>query len=334
MKLCSYDVNGSSTYGAIGSDGTLVDLKTLLGASAPRSLDDLIWAASEGELSLTDLEVIVAAADGGTSQDDITWAPPVGRPGKIMGVAINNQIGQIASHRPFANPAFFFKPRTSLIGHGQPVRVRQSFGVTHPEPELAVIIGKKARNVSEADALDHVFGYSIINDVTSPGLKERDSLEIVLPEGAVSDGYTDMIKWRRVLNDDHARSVYLTYHALSKGTDTFGPMGPWIVTRDEIEDPNSLAVNSFTGDEAVFEDSTANLTFSVQRVITHASAYITLEPGDVIHCGTAMKPAAGGRFPSLTSWDIRNETAPMSVEIPGIGRLTNPVLVEEEQSGM
>lgn len=327
MKLCSYELNGNASYGAVAASGKIVDLKVLLGASAPRSLDDLIWELSEGKGSLSDINKKVEAATSGLSQEEIVWAPPVGRPGKIMGVAINNKIGQMVAHRPFENPAFFFKPRTSLIGHGRSVVVKESFGLTHPEPELAVIIGKKGKDISEAEALDYVFGYTIINDITSPGLKEKDSLEMVIPEGlADSGGYTSMLKWRSVINEQHARSIYLTYHALSKGTDSFGPIGPWIVTREEIADPNKLAVNSFDGEEPVFEDSTANLTFSVQRIIAHASSYITLEPGDIIHCGTAMKPAEQSKYRSLTEWDIRKTDKPMSVEIPGIGRLSNPVL--------
>lgn len=327
MKFCSYEVNGNASYGAVAKSGNIVDLKMLLGVDAPRTLDDLIWSLSEGKNSLSDLNKKVEAAVGGLSQDEVQWAPPVGRPGKIMGVAINNKIGQMIAHRPFENPAFFFKPRTSLVGHGQPVVVKESFGLTHPEPELAVIIGKKGKNILEADALGHVFGYTIINDVTSPGLKEKDSLELVIPEGVGdSGGYTSMLEWRSVINEQHARSIYLTYHALSKGTDSFGPIGPWIVTRDEITDPNNLAVNSYDGEDPVFEDSTANLTFSVERIIAHASSFITLEPGDIIHCGTAMKPAEGSKYKSLTGWDIRKTDSPMSIEIPGIGRLTNPVV--------
>lgn len=328
MRLCSYEIDGKSSYGAVAASEKIIDIPALLGSSAPRTLDDMIWEISEGGLTLSSLKEKVEAASGGIDQKDVKWAAPVSRPGKIMGVAINNKMGQKISHRPFENPAFFFKPRTSLVGHGQPVVVKDSFGVTHPEPELAVIIGKLAKNVSEADALDYVFGYSILNDVTSPGLKEKDSLELVLPKGVLDKGYNSLLNWRSVINEEHARSIYLTYHALSKGTDTFGPMGPWIVTRDEIADPNNLAVNSFDGDEPVFMDSTANLTFSVQKIIAHASNYITLEPGDVIHCGTAMKPAENSKYKSLTQWDIRHTAKPMSVEIPGIGRLSNPVVKE------
>lgn len=322
MKFCSFETGGRRSYGVQRADGQVVDLKALLGAAAPAGLEDLI----EAGLDLGDLAARLDAAPG-LDPAGLTWLPPLRRPGKIIGVAINNRMGQAAAFRPFADPAFFFKPATSLVGHGQPVVLRGDYGLTHPEPELAVVIGRRGKAIPQDRALDHVFGYAIINDVTSPGLKEKDSIEIITPPQA-GGGYSDLMAWRRVRDAEDARSIYLTYHARSKGSDTFGPMGPWLVTADEIADPNALPILSYDGDELVFEDSTANLTFSVERIIAHASAYMTLEPGDVIHCGTAMKPAQGGRYRALTGWDLAKSRRPMAIEIPGLGRLVNPVVLE------
>lgn len=327
MKLCSFETQVRRCYGLVRDDGRIVDLEACLGPEAPASLEALIDAVAEGRLTLATL---TARASGAPTIDPatITWRAPLSRPGKILGVAINNRIGQELAYRPFAEPAFFLKPASSLTGHGQPVVVRESYGLTHPEPELAVIIGRRGKHIPEARALEHVFGYTIINDITSPGLKERDSIELVTPASA-GGGYSDLMSWRRIRDDEDARSIYLTYHALSKGSDTFGPMGPWIVTTDEIADPNRLTVNSFDGTRLVFEDSTANLTFPVERIISHASAYMTLEAGDVLHCGTAMRPAEHGPFRTLTQWDLRRAKEPMAVEIEGIGRLENPVARED-----
>jgi 2-keto-4-pentenoate hydratase/2-oxohepta-3-ene-1,7-dioic acid hydratase in catechol pathway len=240
-------------------------------------------------------------------------------------------MGQKIAFRPFADPAFFFKPPSSLIGHGEPVVVKPSYGITHPEPELAIVIGKRGKDIAEKDALSYVFGFTIINDVTSPGLKEKDSIELISPTPGGGGAYSKLLGWRNVRDTDHAGSNYLTYHARSKGTDTFGPIGPWIVTTDSIPDANNLAVNSFDGDEAAFVDSTANLTFSVQRIISHASAYMTLLPGDIIHCGTSMRPAQDSRFRGLTDWDIQQtEGRPMNIAIEGIGTLSNPVVIERD----
>jgi 2-keto-4-pentenoate hydratase/2-oxohepta-3-ene-1,7-dioic acid hydratase in catechol pathway len=321
MRVCSFSVDGRSTWGVVADDDTVVDARVVDGA--PTTLDEHVEAPDAAVLA--GLRA-AAEAGGGVSVDAVSWLPPIRRPSKILGVAINNVIGQRIAHRPFANPAFFFKPPSSLVGHGQPVVVHESYGVTHPEPELAVVIGRRAKDVADADALAHVFGYTIINDVTSPGLKSEDSIELVMPPGAGVGTYGKLLGWRANRDDDHARSNYLTYHARSKGTDTFGPIGPWIVTADDIADPNALAVNSFDGDDAVFVDSTANLLFPVQRVIAHASAYMTLLPGDIIHCGTSMRAADGGTYRGITDWDIRRvDGRPMHIDIVGIGRLSSPV---------
>lgn len=325
MRLSSYSVNGRATWGVVATDGSLIDASTVTGA--PAILDDFI---ADPNTSVRSALERAAETGGGTNTSDVSWLPPVRRPSKIIGVAINNMIGQKVAFRPFADPAFFLKPPSSLVGHGEPVVVKRSYGVTHPEPELAVIVGRGGKDIAEGDALSHVFGYTIINDVTSPGLKEKDSIELVAPSAGGGGAYGKLLGWRRVLDEDHARSNYLTYHARSKGTDTFGPIGPWVVTADAIEDPNNLSVNSFDEDNPAFVDSTANLTFSVERIVAHASAYMTLVPGDIIHCGTSMQPAPGGTFRGLTDWNLQETTGrSMHIDIQGIGRLSNPVQVIE-----
>jgi 2-keto-4-pentenoate hydratase/2-oxohepta-3-ene-1,7-dioic acid hydratase in catechol pathway len=327
MRVSSFSLNDRATWGVVADDGTLVDAREIEGA--PPTLDEHIEAPSP-EL-IARLRERVTVGDGIASAD-VVWLPPVRRPSKILGVAINNLIGQRVAHRPFANPAFFLKPPSSLVGHGQPVVVHESYGVTHPEPELAVVIGRRAKEVSESDALEYVYGYTIINDITSPGLKAEDSIELIAPAGSSGGAYGKLLDWRSNRDADHARSTYLTYHARSKGTDTFGPIGPWIVTRDEVPDPNVLTVASFDGDTPVFVDSTSNLMFPVQRVIAHASEHMTLLPGDIIHCGTSMQAADHSPYRGITDWDLRRvDNRPMRIDIGGIGSLSNPVRWDQDR---
>lgn len=324
MKYSSYEINSSKSYGFWIDDSTIVDLPKLLGSRAPKNLDRFLEDLVDGHIDTSLLKENAAAC---IASSEVKLLPPISRPGKILGVAINNKMGQMLAHRPFDEPAFFFKPSSSLAGHGAAIEVSADFGNTHCEPELAVIIGKGGKNISEAEALSHVFGYSIMNDVTSPGLKARDSLELIIPGGG--SAYNKLLDWRRNLTAEHDRSIYLTYHALSKGTDTFGPMGPWIVTADEVDNPNCLAISTYENDTLVFEDSTENLTFSVERIIAHLSKFMTLDTGDIIHCGTAMKAVEGGKYASIQHWDFSQIGGTCSIEIEGIGKLSNPIEIRK-----
>lgn len=328
MKYCSFEYDGNASYGVQGSDGTIIDLRAKLGEQAPADLDALIaLIAIDG--SLLDQIKLASEGTGGIDPDSVTWLPPVGRPSKIFGVAINNKVGQSFAYRPFENPAFFFKAPSALIGHRQPIVVKESYGLTHPEPEMAVVIGKKCKDVSEADALACVFGYTILNDVTSQALKEHDSIEFITPSSD-KGGTKTLMNWRKVRDEEDARSLYYTYHGISKGVDTFGPMGPWLVSADAVDNPNNIGIKSYAGDELVFEDSTANLVFSVQRIIAHASKYFTLMPGDVIHCGTAMKAVEGGKYPMITYWDITKFHDPIRLEYDVLGVQESPISVVED----
>lgn len=194
-----------------------------------------------------------------------------------------------------------------------------AWGPVHPEPELAAVIGTTLCRATPSAALAGVFGYTIIDDVTSPGLKGEDSVELVMAGGIGIEEH-----WRESTGD-YDRSLYLTYHARSKGTDTFAPIGPWVVTPDEVANPDDLAVRAYLDDELVLEDSTANLTFAVGDVLSHLSHSMTLVPGDIVHFGTAARPAAPERFPTIRSIDLTRYGCTVSIEIDGLGRLDSTV---------
>jgi len=183
-------------------------------------------------------------------------------------------------------PVVFSKPATSIIAHGETIPAHlDPTGSTDYEGELAVVIGIGGRGIAAADALRHVFGYTIVNDVTARTLQHR-----------------------------HRQWV------LGKGIDGFCPMGPAILTADEVPDPRALRVITHVNGEPRQDALVADLIFDIPTLIAAISAGITLEPGDVIATGTPVGVGIGFSPPRfLRAGDV------VRVEIPGIGVLENPV---------
>jgi 2-keto-4-pentenoate hydratase/2-oxohepta-3-ene-1,7-dioic acid hydratase in catechol pathway len=319
MKLANVSIAERRALVVAGPDASILDVGRLLGRDHP----DMDAVLGEGAELLDTITAKLAEAIPVAAVLDVAgarWLPPSPRPSKIVGVAVNNRSIAQFTHRPPEEPAYFLKPPSALVGHGEAIVVPAKFGLTHPEPELAAVIGRRSRNLTLQSALDAVLGFTIINDITSPALKDRDSMEISPPFATFGSDSA----WRQVRGDeDH--SVYLTYHARSKGCDTFAPMGPWLVTTDTVGDPNALDVRCWLDGELVLTDSTRNLTFSIEAVLAHLTSYMTLEAGDVVHFGTAVKAAAPQRFPTIRHLDISRIDGTLSVEIEGIGRLDNPI---------
>ena len=251
---------------------------------------------------------------------DVAWRPPVPRPGKICAVAMNNSASNERKISAPDHPAFFLKPASCLVGHLEPIRVRPYYGSVHPEPELAVVIGTPTRDVDFENAMGAVFGYTIFDDVTSNGMRAEDRFHYY----AVYASKDDPEKTERV-------EQHLSYAARYKGSDTFGAIGPWLVTRDEIRDPDDLAVVCKAGGETIAEDSTRYYNYTVAQVVSFISQFLTLEPGDVISMGTAFKP--GARRKSIHHANLQYTPGPIEISIEGLGTLSNPVVVEERPIG-
>ena len=161
----------------------------------------------------------------------------------------------------------------------------------------------------------------IHNDVTSHGLKfQKDSIAVTYDKDmARPEFYT----WRNLSGPDDTDAFYV-YHTRSKGTDTFGPMGPWLTTSDEVPDPNNLNVVGYLDNEIFTEDHTSNYRFSVEKCISEASKYFTLEAGDLISFGTTGKGA--GRFPrGHKSLLLGEEKGSIHISIDNLGTLSNPI---------
>ena len=211
------------------------------------------------------------------------------RPGKIVCVGLNyrDHAAEGGMDLPKA-PLLFAKWPNTLIGDGDAVVLPPESTQVDYEAELGVVIGAKAKRVSERDALDHVAGYICVNDVSARDLQFADG------------------QWTR-----------------GKSPDTFCPVGPRLVPREEIADPQALAIRCLVNGEALQDSSTAQMIFSVAEIIAYTSQIITLEPGDLIATGT---PAGVGVFrdPKV----LLKDGDEVSVEIEGVGTLTNPFIKE------
>jgi 5-oxopent-3-ene-1,2,5-tricarboxylate decarboxylase/2-hydroxyhepta-2,4-diene-1,7-dioate isomerase len=183
--------------------------------------------------------------------DEVIFLPPV-EPRAVIGIALNyrDHAAELSLAEPEA-PALFLKPPQSLIGHGGRILYPQGAQYMHYEAELAVVIGQPARAVGEAEALSHVRGYTIANDVTV-----RDFVQNVFRPPTKA-----------------------------KGFDTFCPLGPWLV-EGEIDDPQDLAIRTLVNGREVQSGSTRDMVHGVAAMIAYVSAFVTLMPGDVLLTGT------------------------------------------------
>jgi 2-keto-4-pentenoate hydratase/2-oxohepta-3-ene-1,7-dioic acid hydratase in catechol pathway len=214
---------------------------------------------------------------------------PLRAPSKIVAVGLNYKDHAAEQKRELPKaPMLFSKAPSSIIGPNDAITFAQSAsGQVDYENELAVVIGQTARNVSESDALDYVLGYMVGNDVSA-----RDAQR--------SDGQ----------------------FFRAKSFDTFFPIGPYIVTADEVPDPQNLSITTKVNGDVRQNGNTSDMVFSVAEIIAYASTYFTLEPGDIIATGTpAGVGEAKGLF--LTNGDV------VTCEIEHVGTLENRVTVTE-----
>lgn len=313
MKLGTIRLDGNETVIGRVDDANAVAL-------APATMEDLI---AGGDQALEDAQKLIdKGAAGEAKLIDVTnadWLAPNPRASKILGCAVNNNRLNKVAYRPMKSPMFFTKGRSALTGHNKPIRILARHGRTIPEPEPVVVFKSKAKDVGEDKILDHVFGYTLTNDCTASGIKfGEDSIALNQKPELI---FPHHMEWRHRFEDDNY--IYFIYHARSKAADTFAAMGPWLTTADEISDPNNMRVKGFIDGELYADDSTSNYFFSVERVLSEASIWFTMELGDCVHCGTAVKGT--DKFPKgnlgvdLRLFDVTD------VEIEGLGRMSNPI---------
>jgi 2-keto-4-pentenoate hydratase/2-oxohepta-3-ene-1,7-dioic acid hydratase in catechol pathway len=212
---------------------------------------------------------------------------PIARPQKVIGIGLNyeDHAAETGADIP-ETPIVFAKYANAIIGPGEAIRIPPITEQPDYEAELAVVIGRAARNVSASEALEYVFGYTNANDVSSRDLQ--------FSEGG---------QWTR-----------------SKSIDTFCPLGPFLATTDEIADPQDLSIRCILNGEVMQDGTTSKMIFSVAEIVSFLSQGMTLVPGDVIVTGTP--PGVGSaRDPQV--WLKAGDE--VSIEIQDLGTLTNPV---------
>lgn len=265
MKICLFN---SHRIGVVTDNG-VVDVTEAF-ASIPKPC----WPYPQADWLIENFEAVrgrveqAATAGKPVPVDQVELLSPVANPGKIIGAPINYkdhineanadaQINHGKTYTELDKFGLFLKANSSLIGCGQEVQIPFADRRTDFEVELAVIIGRKAKRVQRASALDYVFGYCIGLDMTVRG-----------PE----------------------------FPTFRKSPDTFSVLGPWIVTKDEIADPDRLDLSIRVNGEVKQDSNTKHLIFGVERLIEYASAMYTLHPGDVIMTGTpaGVGPVAAG----------------------------------------
>lgn len=288
MRLARWQNENGDAFGSVTDENKLVDLTGVFGWQLP-DMKSLIGSGLNGaELSRKQKGRL------GAPMKNVRWLPPVENPGKIICVGFNfpERLGEIGdpAHLP-SHPSLFIRFPATLVAHEQPLVKPRASEQFDYEGELAVVIGKSGRRIAESAARDHVFGLTLLND------------------GSVRD-------WMR-----HGM-VNVTQ---GKNFERSGSIGPWIVTIDAIGNLDALDVVTRVNGEERQRSNSGRMLFSIARVVSYVSAFITLDPGDVIAMGA---PGGGAMSFNPPKWLKAGDV--VEVECPAIGVLRNTVADESE----
>ena len=310
MRIATFEIDGASRLGLVvgeEADGIIDMTAALETARVERN------GASEDMLGLirswnADFAKLIEEAARGQRRlvrAQTKLRAPLERPGKLICLAGNyrEHIVESGYEAPLESDVItqqlFLKPATAIIGDRDEIVISENNVTVGWETELAIIIGKRGRRIPARAALDHVFGYTILNDISERGLNSR-------------------IENRRKRELDR----FFDWLA-GKWFDGFAPSGPWIVTADEIGDPHNLNIRLWVNDQLRQEGNTRDMIFGIEDQIAYSSSIMTLEPGDIISTGTPVGAGIGGDA-SLQAGDE------LVCEIEKIGTLRNRVTVERQ----
>jgi 2-keto-4-pentenoate hydratase/2-oxohepta-3-ene-1,7-dioic acid hydratase in catechol pathway len=283
MKLATFTHGGATRIGVVVGDG-VVDLAQ----AAPALPREMVAFLAAGPAALEAAQRAAARAPR-IALAQVRLEAPVLRPPKFLGVGLNyaDHVAEAGLETP-AHPTIFNKQSTCVVGPRDPIHLPRASRVLDYEGELGFVIGRRCRHVSREDAPEVIAGYLVVDDVS------------------VRDWQLRIPTW-----------------TIGKSFDTHGPIGPWIVTRDELRDPHALSLRTWVNGELRQESNTKQLIFDCYTLVEHLSTAFTLEPGDVVATGTpggvgiAMKPPK-----LLKAGDV------VRIQIEGIGEIENRVIDE------
>lgn len=259
MKFVTFKIGEEINYGIV-SENKVIPIEEIIPfielKSKPPSLKDFINEISKKEDYLKSLdEILQKHIFKQIPLTEIKLLPPIPNPSKIIAIGLNYEDYRKILGLPFPKvPTFFLKAPSTLIGHEDEILVPKGLGGIFHEWEIAMIISKKAKQIGKSKIEEHVFGFTIFNDITGHEL--------------------EMIENRR-------------YQPLAKNIDTYGPLGPWISTLDEFEHGvNNIKMIRKVNGETVCISSTNQMRFSFETILQYISSFITLYPGDIISTGS------------------------------------------------
>lgn len=289
MKLVTFEMNNATRIGAIVTrDGEekVIDLRQM----DPSLPGDMLSLLKAGKATLAKVRTALEKAENSINLTAVKLKAPILNPGKIICIGLNYSDHAAESGLPLPDhPIVFAKYQNTIIGPGDAIILPNVTREVDYEAELGFVIGKSGRYIPESEALDYVAGYLPINDVSARDYQTRTS------------------QW-----------------TMGKTFDTFAPMGPALVTSDEIANPQNLNIRLLIGDEVMQDSNTNKLIFGIAKLVSDLSEVMTLEPGDIVSTGTP--PGVGAaRKPQvfLKAGDV------VHVEIEGLGILSNPVVSED-----
>ena len=311
MRLVTYTSRGTTRSGAMLGAGRVVDLargfaeRAASGVHHPlRTLPaDMLGLLDLGDEGLDAARAVVAWAesrldDAALRDAGVIWrtddagfrlAAPIPEPRTVYAIGLNYRAhaAEMGATLP-TRPIVFAKVRTCIIGSGEAIEIPKASAQVDWEAELCFVIGKAGRHIAAKDALDYVAGYMNGNDVS------------------VRDWQMHFPTWM-----------------MGKGFDTHGPIGPYLVTRDEVPDPHALKLQLWVNDVLKQESSTDDLIFTIPQIIEYVSEAVTLQPGDIFFTGT---PAGVGMGRTPQEWMKAGDV--VKVAIGNLGVLQNPVIAE------